>query len=69
MKETELKPCPFCGGIPQITINKMNSKPSFMYGVLCVGDERHSVSVGYFEIVDEAITAWNRRADNEQRAD
>lgn len=66
MKETELNPCPFCGRTPTVTENKLNLK-SILYGVICVGDEHHSASVGYFQTEEEAVNHWNRRADNEQR--
>lgn len=58
----ELKPCPFCGGIPRIIENKLNLN-KILYGVYCV-DEHHEVSVGYFDSEEEATEAWNRRADN-----
>lgn len=64
MELNELKPCPFCGSKPQITENKLNLR-SILYGVICVGDEHHSVSVGYFQSEEEAVNAWNRRINND----
>ena len=61
----ELLPCPFCGKKPNIIENKLNLK-SILYGVICVGDEHHSASVGYFESEDQAIECWNTRTPKER---
>lgn len=68
MKETEIKPCPFCGGSATICDHKFwsSAKKDFSYhsyGVKCraCGVENYQ----FWETEEEAITAWNRRADDE----
>ncbi|WP_196596041.1 Lar family restriction alleviation protein [Pectinatus frisingensis] len=63
----KLKPCPFCGGTPNIHDDD-NKHPEFgkeifwqIYCMDCFGTN------GWFDSVDDAITAWNRRADNEKK--
>ena len=63
---TELKPCPFCGG----TNTKMYSqKDSSLHGFihLCDGFDDCMVKVEsrLFSTEEEAIEAWNRRANDE----
>ena len=58
----ELKPCPFCGEIPLLYESKQDLK-NILYGVSCYG-EHHCASVGYFDTEEEAIEAWNRRAED-----
>lgn len=66
MVNTELKPCPFCGGeakveyIPEAYFDKFiahckSSKCIAFY--LGYGDE------GLFSTEEKAITAWNKRSD------
>lgn len=61
---TELKPCPFCGAKAQTF--ESNRHPRFRFGVEC------SLTNGFcwvypqtdlFETEEEAIEAWNRRAN------
>ena len=61
MKETELKPCPFCGGKARIT--KSNLGTNLIYCTEC------PTTFGryWFSKKRDIIKAWNRRADNEQR--
>ena len=65
MKETELKPCPKCGDVPEIGYccgEYFIFHPSKVVG-MCVCSsftEMHSNE-------NLEIEAWNRRADNEQR--
>lgn len=73
MKETELKPCPFCGGEVRayftnyITLNKK------MYHLNCnrcntyFGITENSRYVSTKTTERELIEAWNRRVDNVQR--
>jgi Lar family restriction alleviation protein len=67
MKETELKPCPFCGH-KDITVHDFDAYDGYQGNCtrwfarcrLCgAAIERKSKAV--------AINSWNRRADNEQR--
>lgn len=64
-----LKPCPFCGGEARVYFapgNKLNGIPC--YGVAC---EECRVMIGtvqfgqtdFFRCEENAIEAWNRRAD------
>ena len=51
--DTELKPCPVCGGNPYVAKNVLG------YGIGC---KKCRVQFGcYNETVDEAIREWNRR--------
>ena len=66
MKETELKPCPFCGG--KAEIYKYDPYDGYqgdcsLYRVHCTKCDAS------FERIrkEQAEDAWNRRADNEQR--
>ena len=58
----ELKPCPFCGDMPLIHESKQDLR-NILYSVFC-GGEHHTASVGYFYTEEEAIEAWNRRAED-----
>ena len=79
MKETELKPCPFCGGKANVyeyeaeqaiydkdTLGFLDIERSARYGCGCpvcgciIADKTSK---------EQAINAWNRRADNEKRTD
>ena len=97
MKETELKPCPFCGGKAEFNIGQV----SFYDNISVVREERYELRVsvelrctqchmseGRFTAciginpdtaetrhsvydtisVERMARRWNRRADNEQRA-
>ncbi len=67
MKETELKPCPFCGGT-DIEIYSYDPYDGYQGNLTrwcavctscgCEYDKEEKSAV---------IEAWNRRADNEQR--
>ena len=82
MKETELKPCPFCGGAGEI-----HYQPVVTDMVVCVRctecrSRVHStpydcnyafyhgeqdVYISKERATRDAINRWNRRSDNEQR--
>lgn len=57
----ELKPCPFCGGEVKICFD-------FRYEVYEVNCCRCNGTYTHWHgVVDEAIEAWNRRANDGQR--
>lgn len=58
MKETELKPCPFCGGE---AIFPENCLLTCVICIKCGATSRWCTSK------EKAEEVWNRRADNEQR--
>lgn len=62
-KMTELKPCPRCNGLCHVQIIRTMQKPPKNIRVLC--DIHHYVLRGSYKTVDDAIEAWNRRADDE----
>lgn len=53
----ELKPCPFCGGVAFLQEGMMED-----YRVECFYCFAHTF---YEDSEEEAIEAWNRRADDE----
>lgn len=61
---TELKPCPFCGRMPNIIERKTSTKSNFR--IECK-NMNCQIIVGTFAFltVEEAIEAWNRRVDND----
>lgn len=70
MKETELKPCPFCGGEAKaygIPVHKHNfaGLPELGGGgfVECM----NCTACLSENSKEKAIEAWNRRSENEQR--
>lgn len=54
----ELKPCPFCGSPAELT------GECDMVWVRCSNEDCWCQMVTRFDEPDEAIEAWNRRADN-----
>ena len=56
---TELKPCPFCGS-KHICIKKTNVGTWLQ----C---ERCFVEINLYRTEEEAIDAWNRRAEDDKR--
>ena len=57
MKETELKPCPFCGEIPKLHRSNFSEK----YRVRC--ENGCGAETAPFGVKEKAILAWNRRAE------
>lgn len=53
----KLKPCPFCGGI---AIVDMDEDWYWEWKVFC---PKCGCDIGYFKTKEEAIKAWNKRAD------
>lgn len=84
MKETELKPCPFCGGKAEI-----HYQPIYMDNGVCICCTECKARSKFFlcdctytyfhgeknvyiskeQATNKAIELWNRRADNERRED
>ena len=66
MKETELKPCPFCGGTAE-----MIKIPHIPRGTDYTPRCKHTWCCGRltkkWARKEDAIRFWNRRTDNEQR--
>lgn len=52
---TTLKPCPFCGGQPDLA-----NSDAFRYVHSCAGIR---ITTEWFSSLDEARKAWNRRGD------
>lgn len=69
MKETELKPCPFCGGEAEIIVLERGFHSIIECRTHYCGFLRHSFNNGETDenVALRLATAWNRRADNEQR--
>ena len=79
MKETELKPCPFCGGEEVIAEIDNLQNVLHIYCENCVAEigmdfVRAGLGDGSFmsfyelkQVMNELEEIWNRRADNEQR--
>lgn len=56
----ELKPCPFCNGIPGVMCNAVNG--TYVHYVMCACKARAAEFVGGFEAtIKQAIAAWNNR--------
>lgn len=51
-RDTELKPCPFCGGRAFV------HNPEYGYFVMC---DRCKTSSNNFKDRDKAVNQWNRR--------
>ena len=57
----ELKPCPFCGSKEVKVIEHKYYHSLNSYGVKCFGCKTESYQ--FFDTKNEAIEAWNRRAE------
>lgn len=59
----ELKPCPFCGRVDSVTRQKFDTLIC-LYSVFCDRDKGGCGAYGPYECIEEdAIEAWNRRAN------
>ena len=56
----KLKPCPFCGGEARIIEHEFTGANN-TYGIKC---ECGTQGFQFWESIDEAIEAWNRRAED-----
>lgn len=62
-----LKPCPFCGGPGKLYHSRDSQSKDDLWWVDCYSDTDFcpvNPWTGFFGDKDEAIEAWNRRADN-----
>ena len=69
--QTDLKPCPFCGRTDKLvfyeTVQEFDDCKIHQYTIYCdaSGDKTGcGASCGYQRTKEEAIEAWNRRADD-----
>jgi Lar family restriction alleviation protein len=62
----ELKPCPFCGEIPKIEIfTDMFERKK--YGIECHGSDCEiNPMTAWYADENDAIEAWNRRAEDDK---
>ena len=60
----KLKPCPFCGGEGCIQEHKFYGYPS-TFGVVCL--DCCCETRQFYMTLEEAVEAWNRRADDDKR--
>lgn len=56
----KLKPCPFCGGEGCIQEHRFHGYAN-TYGVVCL--DCCCETKQFFETLEDAIEAWNRRAE------
>ena len=61
MKETELKPCPFCGGRGLLWESRVRRTLSWY--VYC---ENCYIRTVLFDNLDESVETWNRRTTDER---
>lgn len=66
MADTELKPCPFCGGVAEMQITK-HCPSGFDYTPRCINTSCCGRLQKKYTVRETAVYMWNRRADNEQR--
>lgn len=59
----ELKPCPFCGGEPHITIRPSEDHTGVKCYIRC---RRCDARSGRHKSAEFAQKAWNKRAENEE---
>ena len=65
----KLKPCPFCGEIPEVNPHgfynqKTKDFSDRTYGIVC--NACHASGWQFYNTKEEAITAWNRRANDDR---
>lgn len=57
----EMKPCPFCGGEPQIKLWSSEGRRDSYFLIRCTCGARMS---NFRESAEQAISDWNRRDGN-----
>lgn len=60
----DLKPCPFCGGTPEILIDEI-AEGERKYLVKC--EDCDGMIERWFDNAGDSVTAWNRRAHEKPR--
>lgn len=72
MSKAELKPCPFCGGEPEMVYAPTNAGIGIAcWAVACkacrvmIGTTRYGVT-DFYRSAEKAAEAWNRRMDREE---
>lgn len=67
MGKEDLKPCPFCGGEPEMVYAPINMAINIpCFGVACkkcrilIGTTKHGVT-DFYRSKEDAAEAWNRR--------
>lgn len=63
MKQTELKPCPFCGGKAEMQITK-HCPSGFDYTPRCQNTSCCGRLQKKYTVRETAVYMWNRRANN-----
>ena len=63
MKKTDLKPCPFCGGVAEMQVTK-HTPSGFDYTPRCKNTSCCGRLLKKYSTKEAAIAMWNRRADN-----
>lgn len=58
---TELKPCPFCGGKAKSRVDYKKETETYEWIVECI---ICSARTGFRKELEDAVEAWNRRANN-----
>lgn len=66
MKETELKPCPFCGGEANLVKRKFKTGFYPSGGTYYVHCKQCLITTQPRRKAEDVIEAWNRRTDNER---
>lgn len=62
MKGVKVKKCPFCGNDAELKVRM----PSMLYRYCCMDYRCCARGFGlWFKSEDEALEAWNKRADND----
>lgn len=67
MSENELKPCPKCGCEAELISSQTFAWCNVYWYVRCTNEDCDEETMLKYDTKREAIEAWNRRADNEQR--
>lgn len=63
----ELKPCPFCGALPNMEIGYPTDRPETLYYAIMCDNIKCAVqpTTDYYTSKGQSTRAWNRRANND----